>query len=671
VAAISTPLIVLLGLAGVALGALGAYLLARRDVSRAAAAIPFVSLLVTLRPLLLPLLAAVLVGLFHLGVLVLLAGAALVTLLAGWLLVVPEVSRLRAVGAWDLRVLRRHGLWLASVVAVLTAAGVQLASDRSLDSIGGVASALLILALALWLLAFFLRLVSHCSSWLRAGVAIFVALTLYRLAAAIGLVPGGDLISDHLSFLDWLLPLAAAGFILLEAGLDSFAAKRGEDPHGREQTERLPSFVHRIRGGGLNPASVQLFQGLGLGVALTAAAILLLAGWVGLAQTDQPGKRLSTDTTTEAAAAATPPPPSTYSSDQALAAAYSPVLALTRAERWSPIPYGGYVDGAVLSGPLTTPLGRAPSIAEKLGVSCPHLSSAPCFRLSIRCPTGTQACSGAEPHPTRSDEGLYREGAAYVRVVRRGAEEQLEERRNTERVRKSDRWPPQVFRPEGPYAKPLSILLQYWYFYRYDEWETHVFAGKLVQRHEGDWEAVTVGLSDTEPLFVAYSAHCAGTWVPWEEAEISDRLGGRTHPVIAVAEGSHANYPRADQKRSPDWAGCQGAPRGTTTLLSYASNIRDKTEYGWEWYPEEGDLHLVSENEPPMNFPGYWGASEDTTLYGFFKTTRLGEGHGPETPSEQPLWRTPVTKIFCGNYSQPALPPSLPHPYCPKSSSKE
>lgn len=675
-AAISTPLIVLLGLAGIALGALGAYLLVRLEVSRTAAAIPFVSLLVTLRPLLLPLLAAVLVGLFQSGALALLLGAALLTFAAGWMLVVPEASRLRTAGAWDLRVLRRHGLWLVPAIAVLTAGGKLLASGRSLELIGGFASFLLALALALWLFALVLRLVSHCSSWLRIGVAFFVAFTVYRLTAAIGLVPGGDFISDHLSFLDLLLPLAAAAFIFLEAGLDSFAAKRGEDPHDQKQTERLPGFVRRIRGGGLKPGCVQLFQGLGLGIALLAALVLLLAAWVGLAQTDQPGKRLSTDTATEAAEAATPPPPSSYSSDQALAAAYSPVLALTRAERWSPIPYGGYVDGAVLSGPLTTPLGRAPSMAEKLGVSCPHLSSAPCFRLSIRCPTGNQDCSGAEPHPTRSDEGLYREGAAYVRVVRRGAEERLEERRNTEHVRKSDRWPPQVFREEGPYAtgpdaKRLSILLQYWYFYRYDEWETHVFAGKLVQRHEGDWEAVTIGLSDTGPLFVAYSAHCAGTWVPWEEAEISDRLGGRTHPVVAVAEGSHANYPRADQKRSPDWAGCQGAPRGTTTLLSYASNIRDKTEYGWEWYPEEGDLHLVSETEPPMSFPGYWGASEDTTLYGFFRTTRLGEGHGPETPSEQPLWRTPVTKIFCGNYSQPDLPPSLPHRYCPESTSKE
>ncbi|HEY2715998.1 MAG TPA: hypothetical protein VGI73_07245 [Solirubrobacterales bacterium] len=666
-AAISPPWIVGFGVAGIGLGALGAYLLASRKVSLKPAAIPLVSLLVTLRALLLPLLAAVLVGLFHLGGVVLVAGAAVLAFAGGALLVVPELPQLRAAGAWDLR---RNWIWLVLAVLGLTAGGLLLASNRALESIGGLASILLVLALVFWLLAFGLRMLSHCSTRLRAGVALFVVLTGYRLGAAIGLVPGGDLISDHLSFLDWLLPALAIAFIAAEAVLDTIAVKLGEDPKGEEQTPRLRPFIRAIRGGGIGAGRVRLFQGLGLRAAMVAASVLLLAAWIGLAQTDQPGKRLSTDTATEAGeASTTPPAPSSYGSDEALAAAYSPVLALTRAERWSPIPYDGYVESAALSGPLPKPLPPQPSVAEKLGVGCPRLASTPCFRLSIRCPTGGEACSEPDPHPERSDEGLYREGAVYVRVSRRGAEEQLEERRNTEKLSKSDRWPPQLFRPEGPYAKPLSILLQYWYFYRYDEWETHVFAGKLVQRHEGDWEAVTIGLSDSEPLFVAYSAHCAGTWVPWEEAELSDRLGGRTHPLVAVAEGSHANYPRADQKRSPDWAGCQGAPAGTTTLLSYASNIRDKTEYGWEWYPGEGGIHVVTEGEAPMAFPGYWGASESTKLYGFFKTTDLGEGHGPETPSEQPLWRTPVTKIFCGNYSQPDLPGSASHDYCPAHSS--
>jgi hypothetical protein len=656
VAAISPALAFVLGALGIAVGASAAVLLARRRVSLVPLSIPVVSLLVTLRPLLLPIVAGVVVGLVSLGGLVLVIGAALLSFVALWLLVLPERDQLHRVNAWDQPLIRGARTLLALLLVGFAGFAAEFGSERSLESIGGFAAAFLILALALWLLAFGLRLISHTSSWLRTAVALVVALGGFRLGAAIGLFPFGTFIADHLAFVNWLLPAALLALIAIEGVLDVIATARGERPSARVPTADMPPLVRRIRSGGLGDASVELFQGLGLALALLGSGALLVSAWIGLNETDQPGARLTAQRAVPAEEAKPPPPPSSYAGDEALAAAYAPVLALTRNERWSPIAYDEYAEEATLSGPMPRPLSKAASAEEKLTTSCPRLASTPCFRLSIHCPKGEADCNGHEEHPDRRDGSLYREGDVYVRVVRRGAEEKLEDRRNIERVRGSDRWPAKVFREEGPYAKELSILLQYWYFYRYDEWETHVFVGKLVQRHEGDWEAVTIGLSDAKPLFIAYSAHCAGTWVPWEEAEISELPGGRTHPLVAVAEGSHANYPHADQKRSPDWAGCQGAPAGTTTLLSYASNIRDKTEYGWDWYPAEDGIHVVSEAEAPMTFPGYWGASESTALYGFFKTTKLGEGHGPETPSEQPLWRTPVTKIFCGNYSQPQLP---------------
>jgi hypothetical protein len=667
VATISPALVFVLGVLGVGLGASAASLLVRRSVSLVPLATPVISLFITLRPLFLPIVAGLVVGLVNLGGLVLLIGAALLSFVALWLLVLPERGQVRQAGIWDQPQVRGTRTVLALLLVGYAVFAVVFGSKRSLESIGGPAAVFLILALALWLLAFGLRLLSHASSWLRAAVALVVALGGFRLGAAVGFAPFGDFIARNLSFLDWLLPVLVLALISVEGVLDVIAVARGEDSNAREPTTDMPRLVRRIRDGGLGDASVGLFQGLGLGLTLLGSGVLLLSAWIGLGETDQPGTRTTTERAMPAEEAKPPPAPSSYTGNEVLAAAYAPVLALTRDERWSPIAYNEYAQEATLSGPMPKRLTKGASASEKLTMSCPRLSSAPCFRLSIHCPKGEADCNGHDEHPDRGDVGLHKEGAVYVRVVRRADEEKLEEQRNVEHVRKSDRWPAMVFRNEGPYAEQFSILLQYWYFYRYDEWETHVFAGKLVQRHEGDWEAVTIGLSDTEPLFVAYSAHCAGTWAPWEEAELSDRLGGRTHPLIAVAEGSHANYPRADQKRSPDWAGCQGAPAGTTTLLSYASNIRDKTEYGWEWYPEAGGIHVVSESEAPMSFPGYWGASEGTTLYGFFKTTKLGEGHGPETPSEQPLWRSPVTKIFCGNYSQPQLPASAPRDYCRRS----
>jgi hypothetical protein len=666
VAAISPTLALALGFLGIVLGATLALLLIRGQISLVPLAIPVFSLLVTLRPLLLPIVAGVVVGLVNLGAPILLIGAALLSFAALWLLVLPEREQLGQIKTWDQPLVRGARTVLALLTVGFAFLAALLGSERSLESIGGLAATFLILALALWLLAFGVRLVSHASSWLRTAVALVVALGGFRLGAAVGLFPFGNFIADHLAFVDWLLPALLLALIAAEGVLDVIATARGEQPNAPEPTTDLPPLVRQIRAGGLGNTSVGLFQGLGLGLALLGSAVLLLSASIGLWETDQPGGRTTTERAVPAEEAKPPPPPGSYPGDQALATAYAPVLALTRDERWSPIAYNGYAKEARLSGPMPKPLPEGASAAEKLTMSCPRLASTPCFRLSIHCPRGEADCNGHDEHPDRREDGLYKEGDVYVRVVRRGAEEKLEDQRNIEHLSSSDRWPAKVFRHEGPYAKQLSILLQYWYFYRYDEWETHVFAGKLVQRHEGDWEAVTIGLSDSKPLFVAYSAHCAGTWVPWKEAEISDQLGGHTHPLVAVAEGSHANYPHADQRRSPDWAGCQGAPAGTTTTLSYASNIRDKTEYGWDWYPGENGIHLVSEAEAPMTFPGYWGASESTTLYGFFKKTKLGEGHGPETPSEQPLWRTPVTKIFCGNYSQPQLRASA-HDYCLKN----
>jgi hypothetical protein len=663
VATLSLAALAVLVLVGLAAGAY----LARWRISFAPAAIPFGSLLVTVRPLLLPLFAVAIVGLVNFAWWVPLIGSTFLGFLAVRLIVMPEATQIRAAESWDRRQLRRlarHAAWLLLVIVALTILLVEISSSRSFESIGGGTADLLVLALALWTIAFVLRFVSYASTWLRLLVAVFVVLTGLRLAAAIGLVPGGDLVSDHLSFLDWVLPAAAVTLLLLEAALDAAAARDAERVREGAGPSALIELASPIRDTALHPGPVRLFQGLGLVTALFAAAALMVSAAVGLHETAQPGGKLSTRTATPASELAPAPAPSSFDSDMTLARAYSPVLAFTRDERWSPISATPYAREAVLSGPLDEPLADPGSVSEKLDRGCPRLASAPCYRLSIGCKTGKEGCAEPTPHEDRNNEGLYREGDVYVRIERRSAEEGVERKRETEGLRPSDRWPPRVFAEEGPYAKRLTILLQYWYFYRYDEWEAHAFAGQLVQRHEGDWEAVTVGLSDREPLFVGYSAHCAGTWVPWEEVELSDKLPEPTHPLVAVAEGSHANYPRATQKRSPDWAHCQGAPAGTTTLLSYASNIRDKTEYGWQWYPAEGGWLLADAGTVPMSFPGYWGASESTTLYGFFRQSELGEGHGPETPSEQALWRTPVRKIFCDNYTRPPLHGALAHYPC-------
>lgn len=104
--------------------------------------------------------------------------------------------------------------------------------------------------------------------------------------------------------------------------------------------------------------------------------------------------------------------------------------------------------------------------------------------------------------------------------------------------------------PSGIRQSP-RYLLHYFYFYAFDDWRRPEGAYRLVQLHEGDWEKVTIGLSDGDPpkpLFAAVSNHCGGTWRPWRSPTAKHgirlvELKARTqHPKVYVALGSHANY---------------------------------------------------------------------------------------------------------------------------------
>lgn len=88
------------------------------------------------------------------------------------------------------------------------------------------------------------------------------------------------------------------------------------------------------------------------------------------------------------------------------------------------------------------------------------------------------------------------------------------------------------------------VAIQYWFIYLYNDWKAP---------HEGDWEHIVLFLRDLsdsaskpEPTACAYSAHHGGYRLPWRHVEKVDDQGERaekgTHPVVYVANGSHANY---------------------------------------------------------------------------------------------------------------------------------
>jgi hypothetical protein len=206
-----------------------------------------------------------------------------------------------------------------------------------------------------------------------------------------------------------------------------------------------------------------------------------------------------------------------------------------------------------------------------------------------------------------------------------------------------------VFQTPLPFPD-VSIVIQYWLFYDYNDWSQQTLLGQLSERHEADWEAVTIGLSTSKPLFLALSAHCGGEWREWRPDQIDGMLPEgwfgppklATHPIVYVAPGSHANY-FGIRKHEPDWESCKDFPASPFAMLSYLANVRDDSRLGFRYYAKR--VKVVTADDPPMSFPGYWGIDAVMKLQNQ-RTFKLVD-EAPLTPPCQKLWKDPLGVIFC------------------------
>ncbi|MFA7408256.1 MAG: hypothetical protein WCY93_10630 [Anaerolineaceae bacterium] len=88
------------------------------------------------------------------------------------------------------------------------------------------------------------------------------------------------------------------------------------------------------------------------------------------------------------------------------------------------------------------------------------------------------------------------------------------------------------------------IVLQYWFFYPYNNWRTGFFGAN---DHEADWEMINVYVyedqqGEVQPAWVAYASHnfsgddLRRHWLDPELQKVGE------HPVVFVGGGSHASY---------------------------------------------------------------------------------------------------------------------------------
>jgi hypothetical protein len=224
-------------------------------------------------------------------------------------------------------------------------------------------------------------------------------------------------------------------------------------------------------------------------------------------------------------------------------------------------------------------------------------------------------------------------------------------------------------------SSPPRYLLQYYYFYGFDDWQRTVGKYRFAQTHEGDWEQVTIGLSGDDPpspVFAAFSSHCGGTWSPWPSEDVSkdtsrgvSLVPNTQHPKVYVAFGSHANYFSA-RPRAMRFLRCLWKPaRENDRLIMIKDHI--EREHGIDDVMEEGRalgpqgagrvqtrLVILSSTLPSWGrFKGYWSEGNVVLVRrraAFGIWTPPATIHLTNAPGPPNLFQNDVSAIFGSKY---------------------
>jgi hypothetical protein len=301
-----------------------------------------------------------------------------------------------------------------------------------------------------------------------------------------------------------------------------------------------------------------------------------------------------------------------------LAQQFEPRLRLTTGERWYPTAVTWYVRQNPK--PNTDP--------PFCSAHQPGQPSAGCYQLPPPCDT-------ADPGPCAPSGSS--DLALYYRYV------------SPANANPYDHSPPSTSDP--------WTLIEYWVFYDYDSLETSA----VTQWHQADWEQVSVLVrrygNVARPVEVAFSQHCYGARVPAERVRWTDG----SHPVVYVARGSHANYPRpisvpVRQLRcslgvTPRYLGVAGlffssAVDGSRLEIpfSYLTGLRDDAD-GTRPLPPLPLVPLRTAHDI-LSFNGSWGLDNNLSPLGI---GRLRSSAGPPAPQHQGTWTTPFRSMLCSD----------------------
>jgi hypothetical protein len=161
------------------------------------------------------------------------------------------------------------------------------------------------------------------------------------------------------------------------------------------------------------------------------------------------------------------------------------------------------------------------------------------------------------------------------------------------------------------------LAAQYFFFYPYNDWNN---------THEGDWERIQLDFDTADPeealeqgpVRATYSQHYGAEYADWGDEKL--QIVDETHPVVYVAEGSHASkfgeaiYPVAS---SEEGLGCDSTIGPSREVRPAVVTIPADEEEAEEQYPW-------------IAFEGHWGEVGPRSIY-----------DGPTGPNMKSQWDKP------------------------------
>jgi hypothetical protein len=154
------------------------------------------------------------------------------------------------------------------------------------------------------------------------------------------------------------------------------------------------------------------------------------------------------------------------------------------------------------------------------------------------------------------------------------------------------------------YGRVAGPWLQYLLFYAQNAQDRGVFR---TGRHAGDWEMVQVRLSGGRPVEAVYAQHSGAERCGWDDVTLDSG-----HPVVFVANGSHASY-FVPGVRDRFWPDPNDEADGEGTMVRAPLVWITSRSPGW------------------MRWPGRWGGARAGWV--------PGEEDSPRGPAFQPQGR--------------------------------